>query len=229
MAQAIEVSVGVDPASMRAFQATLRRYIVVTGKTAEEACKRQIKNVLIKARTAMESTPRNMIPDFADGSVAHCKIVAWRMMARTGRVRAKTKAGQWRAWRWRTINYGTARQQRRRADTDLLRRSNRAYSREAARAMARKMTRQRRSHARFGQHLFTDALNAVRVAGGRNGGVARAAYVHVYKTPLTNALQPRVDSARAWQPTIDRAISIGLRRAARDMADYIARKPQKRL
>ncbi len=229
MPQAITATVGIDPASMRVFQATLRRYIVVTGKTAEEACRRQIKNVLIKARTAMESTPRQMIPDFADGSVAHCKIVAWRMMARVGRVRAKSKAGQWRAWRWRTINYGTSRQQRRRADTDLLARSNRNYSRLAARRMAQKMTRQRRSHARFGQHLFTDAMKAVKVAGGRNGGQARAAYVHVYKAPLTNALQPRTDSAREWQPTIDRAISIGLRRAAKDMAQYIARKLQKRL
>lgn len=229
MPQSITATVGVDPASLRAFSATLRRYIVVTGKTAADACQRQIKNVLIKARTAMESTPRQMIPDFADGSVAHCKIVAWRMMARVGRVRAKSKAGQWRAWRWRTINYGTSRQQRRRADTDLLRRSNRNYSRIAARRMAQKMTRQRRSHARFGQHLFTDALKAVKVAGGRNGGQARAAYVHVYKAPLTNALQPRADSARDWQPTIDRAISIGLRRAAKDMAQYIARKLQKRL
>ena len=229
MAQAITATVGIDPASYRAFAATLRRYIVVTGKTAKEACQRQMKNVLIKARTAMFSTPRGMIPDFADGSVAHCKIVAWRMMARVGRIRAKTKSGQWRAFRWRTINYGTSRQTRKRADSDLLRRSNRNYSREAARRMAQKMTRQRRGHARFGRHLMTEAMNAVKTAGGRNGAEAAVRYVHIYRAPLTNALQPRTDSAREWQPTIDRAISIGLRRAAKDMAQYIARKLQKRL
>ncbi len=214
------VQIGIDVESLRAFRQALRRYVLVTGKTVAQAARRQLRNVLIKARAAIVATPREEIPNFADGSVAHCKIVAWRLAQRVGRTIERNRAGQWVSYRRTRSASGRTR----RRDSNLLRSGRTTYSREYAKRFAEKMTRTRMNHARFSRLLFTRAMKAIVVASTRKGTQATVRYRHLYRATLTNALQSRALSARRYQPAIDRAIAAGLRGAARDMADYIDRR-----
>lgn len=224
MAQPVQVSV--DAASMAAFDRALRRYAALTRKTCAEVARKKLRDVLIKARAAMPATPPAEMPNFSDGTVDSCKMVAWRIMRRRGRTVAQNKRGQWLSYIQRTrVNKAGKRVRAGRRDTDILRRRDRAYSREYARAYAAKMTRARWNHARFSRHLFTAAMRHIVVAGKLRGPAsASVLHRHVYKAELTAALNPRGPSAQAWQTVIDDAVAAGLRASAADMEAYLRRK-----
>ena len=220
------MTMSLDPAAVAAFDRALRRYAALTRKTCAEIVKKKLRDVLIKARAAMPATPPDEMPNFSDGSVDSCKLVAWRIMQRRGRTVAQNKRGQWLSYvqRMRTNKAGE-RVKAGRRDTDILRRRSRAYSREYARAYAAKMTRARWNHARFSRYLFTAAMRGIAVAGRAHGPAsASVLHKHTYKASLTAALKPRDPSARAWQRVIDRAISAGLRASAADMEAYLRRQ-----
>lgn len=220
------VQVSIEQSSLAVFDRALKRYAALTRKTCAEVARKKLKDVLIKARAAMPMTPPADMPNFGDGSVDSCKLVAWRIMQRRGRTVSKNKRGQWLSYIQRTrVNKAGVRVKAGRRDTDILRRQNRAYSREYARAYAAKMTRVRWSHARFSRHLFTAAMRNIVIAGKLHGPAsASVLHKHVYKAALTSALKPRNPSATAWQRVIDAAIQAGLRASAADMEAYLRRK-----
>lgn len=61
------------------FDRALKRYLLQTGKAAREGGARQLRNLLIQARSIVPATTRANIPNFADGSPKNCRIVAWHL------------------------------------------------------------------------------------------------------------------------------------------------------
>lgn len=68
-----------SPIDLSAFNAAIRRYILQTGKETRAAAKRQLRNLLIQARSLTPCTPRAAIPNIADGQPWHCRLVAWHL------------------------------------------------------------------------------------------------------------------------------------------------------